>query len=304
MRDHQTDKAWASEDATVQSAPPTGITGNGTNEGLSGPHVLARMPDLDAETFEPDDGDARSEGRLISRQWATRLLVGGGVLLVLAAVVPWWLQRTVEGEGGKKPRPDAPVAPLFDAQAAQQSDNQPTRLQAQPPDLSVDIQIPEGEFDFMNGPSGGGVNPGNAAASPLQPPHPTDSNMETRRRDRLPEQPTLKGERPSPRVSRRPVRQTWDNPLPPVGAVYPSRTPQRTDSFRSPPNVSHGLMPDPADRRVRRPPNDPIRPQAAVNRPMSIGAPGPVQPGIAQLEGIIQDPPVRTTYDRNRPSVR
>ena len=299
MHDHQTDEAWASEDAAVQAALPTGVTSSGASKGLKGPHVLARMPDLDAEAFGPDDEDARSEGRLVSRRLATRLLVGGGVLLVLAAVVPWWLQRTVEGEGGKTTHPEAPVAPLFDAQAAQQSDNQPTRLQPQPPDLSLDIQVPEGEFDFMNGPSGGG-DQDNPASSPAQP---IDGNMETRRRDRLPEQPTLKGERPLPRVSRWPARQTWDNPVPPAGAGYPTRTPQRTDSFRLPPNVSHGLMPDPADRQFRHPPNAPSHPQAAVNRPMSIGTPGPVQPGIAQLEGIIQDPPARTTYDRNRPSV-
>ncbi|NQU26504.1 MAG: hypothetical protein HQ567_34895 [Candidatus Nealsonbacteria bacterium] len=300
MHDHHTDEAWGGEDpATLQQA---GNSRSAANEGFGGPHILARMPDLETETLRPERASARSEGRLISRRLATRLLVGGGILLMLAAVVPWWLGRTVEGEGGKAIHPNAPPAPLFDAQAAQQSDKKPTRLQPQqPPDLSLDIQVPEGGLDFMNMPSPGNANPGKSAAPPSQPPRPIDVNIETGRWDRLPEQPTLQGERPAHRVSGLPTRRTWDIPSP-AGAGYPS-PPPRAGSFEAPPNVSHGLMPDPADQRVRQPPTDLIHPQAAVNRPMSIGMPGPVQPGIARLEGIIQDPPVRTTYDRNRQGV-
>jgi len=305
MRDYETNEAWTGEDQATQTASPQSDGAkSGASDRLSGPHIVARMPDLDVQEPVADDDSARAEGRLISRRWATRLLVGGVFLLLLAAVVPWWIERASQGEGGKPPRPNEDPAPRWDPQTAEQTP--PTQLQPLAPELSLDVEISEGGLDFMNAPSGRGLEPGKAAAPPS--PGPVEGNLETRNWDRLPEQPTLKGERPTPRVSALLRRRAWDNRAPSAESGYPPAAPQRTDSFQPPPNVSRGMMPDPADRRasmpnVEGPPMDPNRLQAAVNRPMSIGTPGPIQPGVARLEGFIQDPPVRMTYDRNGPGV-
>ena len=74
--------------------------------------VLAQLPDLetdrdDAATAPSSAGHARSDGRIISQGLSNKLVVGGGILLVLAAVVPFTLNRKTV------PKPVDAVAPLW-----------------------------------------------------------------------------------------------------------------------------------------------------------------------------------------------
>ncbi len=117
----------------VQAAPPSEGDALTMGAGFGGtetpPQVLARVPDLDAAEPAPpaDPKPARRDGRMISQALSTKLLVGGGVLLVLAAIVPLML-----GNRGS-PKPDEqklpawhPGAPAPDAELAPTWNGGPT----------------------------------------------------------------------------------------------------------------------------------------------------------------------------------
>jgi len=221
--------------------------------------VLAQLPDL--EQRHPEGREkTRPDGRILSQKMSIKLLVGGAVVLVLAAI----LAVRPGGKDSKPkpgewrpaaPAPDADEAPPFGGATAETPGTHPAwkgqvnvlpaaknaawREPAETP--SVDISpIP--------------VPP--AMADRTQPPG-ADSPAKTREN-------TFEAARPSPayRGSYRPQpneyrpRATTNRPMS-IG----NPAPERTQGYRS---------------GYRRP-----------------------QPGIATLEGIIAKPPVRTSYERS-----
>lgn len=237
MHQPESSEKWATEDAAAGKAA-TMTFGEEALPGQATPQdqVLARIPDLDPAEPGPDaDADAepaRSDGRVISQGLSTKLLVGGGILLVAIAVTPWLLNRKPDPEGGKPPAPWAEEAPIFDAEAAQITNGQsqsPT-TPYQPP-MSFDPEIPAGP-DFTNpaeqGASRqtlpwGGQNQLNAPGGHAQTP---DWNYQSNRG-------TLDRQGQVPQVTVRPPKTAWD-----------SRGSSPTWSNRSqPPSISNS--PDP-----------------------------------------------------------
>ena len=106
MYENETEDVWAGES-----------TSRNDEDELQGV-VLAKLPDLQGDEQDIEDSSpARREGRLLSARLSRRLLVGAGVLLLLAAVVPFLFNR---GEGdwkNRRPRPNADAAPVWSGPA-------------------------------------------------------------------------------------------------------------------------------------------------------------------------------------------
>ncbi len=145
MDEHQTGQKPVAEEETMRQA------GSET-------HVISRVPDLDGS---PTDGDPRSDaagshGRILSPSMSLKLLAGGAVLLILAAVIPWVLDRD-QAPRDQRPAPNAAPAPLFVDESAQAPGTEnpkakppaPVVVQQAPPNLSFNPQIPTGP-DFTS----------------------------------------------------------------------------------------------------------------------------------------------------------
>ncbi len=113
MQDNQRTGDWVPEES-AESAPHTT---------LPEAPVVARIPDVGSSSPGGETRRLRSgsNGRVVSQGLSTQLVVGGGVLLILAAVVPLLWNRNSEPKPGTSPAPDADVAPPFDPQAIQSS---------------------------------------------------------------------------------------------------------------------------------------------------------------------------------------
>ncbi len=139
------------------------------------PEVLARVPDVGSDERSPKKSPSwlRWDGRLLSAKLSTKLLVGGGVLLVLVAIGLPQLLGPVEGEGGKPPRPDAEESVQWDPTAP------PTGTPSDPiaPPTDFNPNIPEIPDFAEQGPSSGNfMPPGAMTGGDTLPPIPNGTD--------------------------------------------------------------------------------------------------------------------------------
>ncbi len=137
-----------SSDETAQSQGPEHAI-HITHLAHSNPHrnatLLAQIPDMSFD--EPDsfleEGTASGDGRIISQALASKLVIGGGILLVLAAILPFVApakktdSQANEPAWANSPVPDASVAPAWNGGAPQKA---ATSIAAMPSAPSIIVQ--------------------------------------------------------------------------------------------------------------------------------------------------------------------
>jgi len=267
MTTHEISEEWGpAEKAALETAREA--KGSTTETGGSTAHheVLARISDLERDDPQRRSKSHRSDGRLISQKLATRLLVGGVVVIALAAIVPsivipGILNKKTEAEGGRPTRPDAEEAPKFSPETAQTPAALPDSPDYQPK-TSFETQVPPGPV-FTKAPQ----ETGEYEPSSTPPPW-ADSQ--------LPTLPDLNQQQPVPHVGSQP--QTSAN-----------------ETMR----INNRTVPIPGQYWESDRPSDPVDRETV---PTGIDSKGPQQwnlpsePGVARFEGIITSPPIRTTY--------
>jgi hypothetical protein len=145
MHQSEVNDAWEPEVAMAQ--PPAADTfapaadtfapASDPDDGTARPRVLARMPDLDATepSVEAEKKSARWDGRMISQRLSIKLLVGGGIALLLAAVAPFVLngKDNTNRDNGLPdwhqglPAPDSEEAPAWTPATVQTQPQTPAR---------------------------------------------------------------------------------------------------------------------------------------------------------------------------------
>ena len=142
MRDSDKNQVWKGDDAPENEAVAGVVPAATTSPAETRPSVLAQVPDIDPLEAAPPQPVSRKsrggDGRIISQSLAKKLLIGGGVLLVLAAIVPFLLRKPIPG-GEKTLAPEAEVAPTFEQGARQPRVVEPI-IEDSPPELQFDIQ--------------------------------------------------------------------------------------------------------------------------------------------------------------------
>jgi hypothetical protein len=277
MDHYEADEAWAPKEVVLEEAlgcpaeePSFGAGASGTAP--TQPEVLARLPDLDAVEPSPEPGakSARSDGRLLSQGLSTKLVLGGGLLLILAAVYPFVLKNS-EPKPGTPPAPGAPQAPIWKGQAAETPGTLPAPASlSYEPKMSFDPELPPTP-DFITAAQAPAQN-----ASPQKPPaDDKDQTGKTGDRGRAPPaQHQSRADLPRPQAHAN--RSMRISGLAPTAGVY-------ANGYR---------RDEPADSQASRPTRD--RASSIPHRA--------VQPGVARLEGVIEKPSVRTSYDAARSS--
>lgn len=280
MDQHGSDCAWAPAEVALREAPvnlaaePSSVAAE-PGAALSRPVVLARLPDLGV--VEPGEESAakrgRFDGRILSHGLSTKLLVGGGVLLVLAAVFPFVFNNNGAPKPGEPPAPDAKEAPIWNGEAAETTDAlSPSANISYEPKMSFSPDLPPAP-DFIN-----------AAQAPSSAPSPQAPPADGRDGAGAignPEQ-TPAAERQSRTATGQP--QARANQMMTIGDSMPTPAGIYVDDYRR-------------DYQANSRANLPARyPACSIPYPM-------VEPGIARLEGIIEKPSVRTSYDAARSSV-
>ncbi len=278
MDQYQADDTWAPEEVALEDAPggvtaePASATAEAVGE-LPSPNVLARIPELDAT--EPSEESPRKagrrDGRILSQGLSTKLLLGGGLLLVLAAVFHS-VFRDKEPKPGTPPAPNAPEAPVWNAEAAAES----ATLSAGPsyePTMSLNQELPPAP-DFIS-----------AAQAPGATPSPPPAAEEEGGSSAGGDTPQIPPDQHQSRSAIGPPRAEANRMM--------------TISRRVP--VPSGIPQERTDLRC----DGGAAAQAALpTRYPACSIPYPVvQPGVARLEGIIEKPAVRTSYDATRSSV-
>ncbi len=281
MDRHGSDNTWAPEKVALQEAPGSKATGPSSETAATGttvspPEVLARLPDLDA--VDPSGESAAkpggSDGRILSQGLSTKLLVGGGVLLVLAAIFPFVFGGNDEPKPGTPIAPDAPEAPTWNGQAAETLDALPASAGVSyEPEMTFNPELPPPP-DFI----------GTAPESPG--PGPSPETLPADRPDRVGAPGDQLQAPPAEQQSRieagRP--QARANQMMTIGNLTPTPAGIYADVYRR----DHQ-----ADSRANLP----------ARYPTYSTSYQAVEPGVARLEGIIEKPSVRTSYDAARSSV-
>ena len=229
--------------------------------------VLARLPDFLAQP-EPESAAVTipMPTRIVGQAWAARLLIGGGVLLALAAIVSFLGNRrapppagTVEGDHWRPAsvrapqspgRSDLPAAPAVAAPAGAPQSNGVATMPGggavgaprRPPTADSNANAP--------------MSLGPPAAAPLPTIYPTARG-------------SAGGAPPNPRPPASPPAD-GSSALP---AAAPSSAPPTVEPL--------------ADRRMVPPPSGDTE----------------WEPGTARLEGVIERPSLRTTFDGPRSNV-
>ena len=96
MWQYDLDRAPAGETNTPQDAfnsmQSTHTTQSATNAAAT---LLAQIPDLSVDDPESlvEEHTAANEGRLIGQALASKLVLGGGILLVVAAILPFTMAK-------------------------------------------------------------------------------------------------------------------------------------------------------------------------------------------------------------------
>ncbi|MHC4176530.1 MAG: hypothetical protein ACYSWU_03435 [Planctomycetota bacterium] len=277
MDHHGLDHAWDGQEVALQEAPggSAGESSPGACEpgtAVSQGEVLARLPDLDAleGDAEADIKAVRRDGRILSHGLSTKILMAGGALLVLAAVYPFVFGGNDEPKPGTPPAPDAAEAPVWGDEAAA-----PLPASANvsyEPNMSFDPELPPAP-DFIGA---------------AQAPGP-DTSPQTPRADAQGRSDVTGEEGRTPAADRQ------------------SQTDRRGSQARANQMMAiSNLTPTPAGIYAdasRRDARVAARANLPIGSPAGLFPQQRVEPGVARLEGIIEKPSVRTTYDANRSSV-
>jgi hypothetical protein len=279
MNEPTIDPNWGLEAATPLPTP--GPTPEGPTP-ARGPvctaveaNVLARFPEVAAAepTAEGKDCPASPPGRLISQRLSAKLLLGGGLLLVLAAIVPFLFSKKDDAKPGNNSTPTwepGPPAPMSDWAMKWKQGSQATP------------RAPVARLGGVRGvsPESGPGKPDSLAtgpkAGPLLPPPAASGDAAGR----------------GPSREQAPLASTWPDPTrsPPGEGRLHVLAPPQADANRSMSVGAGGL----ADRRTPLPPY-----QAGLGT----GAALPAEPGVARFEGTIESPPSRNADDRARPGL-
>jgi hypothetical protein len=298
MDDHETDDAWASEEVAVKEAPgglelesSFGAAGTQRVPGTAvrQPEVLARLPDLDAVEASPAP-DTRSsgrrnkalaaDGRFLSQGLSTKLLIGGALLLVLAAIFPFVFNNH-EPKPGTPPAPDAAEAPAWKGPSGETSEAPSGSANTSyEPKMSLHPDLPPPP-DFID------TAPASSTDAPPQTPH-------ADRKDRT-------GAAGHLRQSLSADRQLQaDVPLPQARA---NRRMALSELPPAPDRWGQGLGNRGQGSGVRGQGTgvfDIQHPALSIQRSAAYPM---VEPGVARLEGVIEKPSVRTSYDAARSSI-
>jgi hypothetical protein len=281
--------------------------------------VLACIPDLDAgdSGISLDDEPCRSDGRILSQNLSNKLVIGGGILLVLAAILPFAMNKngTPKPGGSEPPAASQPTAALPGAavvpnmgiaqgmgaqspsgsalpgmgshyeSARANTPTAPSYLQPQPPP-QVGANRPMSIGDPPWHPQG----PAEAARVPdVGPGNRGNETPDYRRDDPADHRPSFpsdyrRNDRGADRPEYQADRRTGAGAEPrvyPRTDRYENRYDNRYDYPGAGASQGNPLMPSPQGR-VAPPPVDS----------------SPPQPGVARLQGTIESPPLRTDYDR------
>jgi hypothetical protein len=303
MREHEADVDWAATDmapGTRQMADP--------GDSPVQTSVLARVPNLDEADPSPGPrGEAkrsRPDGRVISQRLSTKILMGGGALLLAAAVVPFvWSKMTNRNRADDglpawhqgRPAPDADEAPRWDSGATDAPAIQPADS-----NMIYQPDIPEvpGLSRLGNGsggaipaqpPAWGGIAPAKTLVTP--PPTPGWQPQVGPPAWKEPAEVPLVADRRAtwaqqgraPATGRQPPISTWLGPSPQAEGARASLDPAGLDNSPMP--------------NVQGPPS------WSASRPLPTRSVQPVEPGMARFEGTIAIPSYRTTHDRPRSSI-
>ena len=322
MHQQDTNDRWAAEDAAAwdSAADSDGSTPSNAT-GSTG--VLAQIPDLNATEPDPEESEglASSDGRILGSGISTKLLVGGGIVLVLAAVIPFWLNSSGDPEGGQPPAPNADLAPTFDPERAPFPNPQPAPPNPwYEPNMSLAPDIPPGP-DFTD-PAG---DPGNTASPQAVPlgrqvtpagvggptalgtPGPRakyDGRFEASRPDPGYYRPYYRSQAGPNRPQAEPNRPAtiYDRPQDAAGGYRGDYQPIPRADYRTN-RQKHYPAESRADYRTdyRRYYQADSRANPARDyRSGSVQPPSEdrYRPGVARFKGIIEQPSVRTTHER------
>jgi len=274
------DGAWGPEKVALQGAPAaeaaeafSAVTGLDTAPAQPG--VLARLPDVGRleSNREPNVQAARCDGRILSPGLATKLLVGGGLLLVLAAIFPFVFNNKNEPKPGTPPAPNAEEAPTWKGASGKTANALPASAKVSyEPTMSINPDLPPAP-DFIG--AAQAPNPGPVPPAPRAEGQKRAEAVGVQRQiPRVGDQSQTNVGQPRARANQMMV---IGDPTPSPAGVYAD------DSRRD----------YQADSRANLPARYPT--YASPYRA--------VEPGVARLEGTIEKPSVRTTYDAARSRV-
>jgi len=280
MEHRKTDGAWGPEKVALQEAPDGSAAeafsaASGLDTAPVQPGVLARLPDVGRleSNREPNVRAARSDGRILSPGLATKLLVGGGLLLVLAAIVPFVFNNKNEPKPGTPPAPNAEEAPMWKGASGKTANALPASAKVSyEPTMAINPDLPPAP-DFIGDTEAPNPDP--------VPPAPRAEGQKRAEAVGIQRQTPGVGEQSQTNVGRPRARA---NQMMVIGDPTPSPAGVYADGFRGDYQ---------ADSRA----NLPAR-YSTYASPYRA-----VEPGVARLEGIIEKPSVRTTYDAARSRV-
>lgn len=284
MDRQESDNTWAPEEVALpeaggDAAAGTSLASSDHGTAISQPEVLARLPDLDTlqPSWEMGTKPSRGDGRFLSQGVSTKLLVGACVLLVCMAVLPFILKGD-DPKPGTPPAPDAAEAPIWKGQAGEPSQRQPAPASLPyEPNMSFNADLPPAP-DFIGVAQEAGTE-ASTQTVPAQPERQTGATIEQGQAAPVDRQSQLDTFGPRARANRTMVmgNPVNGNPTPPPAGIYGNDYRRFYQ----------------ADSRA----NLPTRHSAESFSDRA------AEPGVARLEGIIEKPSVRTSYDAGRSSV-
>jgi len=318
---HPADRLGQEPLCRVPNRPTSGRAEGGIEPGniLSLPRVLARIPDVDAaeSCLASEPSPTNSHTRLIGQGLSTKLLLGGAFLLVLAAIVPWNLRKNADTASREVNTPvwhasAVPAAadkiPSLGEQAVQTPKAAPSgignlRPSKVPPTSPAEVQLSGPPKD----PGGNSLNPDRTGYEASRP-NPGYYH-----------QPVPEYRQPVPEYRQQPLPEASSNR--PMAIGEPVQTPPPSDRSAEP--SSSGIDPrwgdapgvrtdSRHDRGAYQQPRQGERyPVGLADRRMPLPPPTgsgaasvpPGVPGTATFEGKIENPPVKTEYERARPGV-
>ena len=315
MQQHQSNQPWPSDDVPVG---PTASANSGEftpDPGHSSVgETLARIPNLDAtESFPSSDagsftshsGKGRSNSRLLSQALSIKLLLGGGVLLVLAAIIvvnrpsrPSPDDDSIHTSSQGLPAPEAESAPTWTNTVAPGSQapivppnpwntaSGSPNLQSAPPSLDYQPNLPELPGFATTPPSS--PNPAGVPQMSALPGHPqydgqtpaptapsnwAEQNSRAAAEDRLPV-PNVEG--PAAQYEARRPNHGYYQQYPNPSASQSTATPPHTGTAGGVTSPQATLPQATANRSLRI--GDPPVPAPVNNSQGSYGSPSCAQP--------------------------
>jgi hypothetical protein len=236
---------------------------------------LARLPELDPleGSRESDATAGRRDGRILSHGLSTKILLGGGALLLLAAIYPFVFGGNDEPKPGTPPAPDAEEAPAWQGESAET----PVALPAAEnisyePNMSLNADLPPAP-DFI-----GAAQTPDPGSPPQMPSRDDQGRSEPAGERAKTPAADLQSQTDAGQL------QAHANQAMAIGDLAPT---------------SAGIYAG----EYRRETEAGARASFSSAYPGSLLPQQKVEPGVARLEGIIEKPSVRTSYDAARSSV-